>query len=678
MTPKLSQLIFTTSLSMFSIESVAGLVYENDDWGLHEQNSSAGVQCIAANEDSSWFRSETYYLEIVKLKNKVNSPVEFTIRVKNNNRKNTGFTATIKGASAPFVFAPVSGNQSMQIFSGIGANLSQFIELLKANNNDIEIKGIGGESTSEFSNDGDGFKEVIAEMEKRCNQGAKLADAKFEAFFFNGLPKNIVPTKISQQKSQQLRTIYFAAYDLFAQGKTAQAALDKVVAKYLPAIKELETVKKELNQIQNVDLPTTQQTLADAQKQQITSQAEIARLTALIPQLQAQVSQSQQAYDAAYAILAPHIPEHNRLSNSLGNARTSLRDAQNRYSYINDRLNEIDSKISSLESESSRLSSALPSQRSNLRDLESSLRDAERRRSQFNVSSEIDRQLDRHSEHRQLKDERQRLNSHLTNAERDVNNIRGERERIKRSLDQCKTTTPPIDCSQFERALTEANTQVTEKENVRAEISRKLNDTNSRIEDIERRIEREVRSDYDQLVRREEEIRSEHDRVASIVRTNENRLNQIRSDISQLEREQSGLLSEKPQISAQIRDYTNLVNQAEANLERFNASTDWNRKADNVEKAEDKLSDDKNKLASAVSGKQSEEKKLKNAQVVEQQSKERITLLQNKVAQLNKRAGELEESIKPLAEERAPLDRRIEDLKNKLAESRENYLAILK
>lgn len=679
MTPKITQFIFTASLLLFSMESVATLVYEKGDWGLHEQNTSAGIQCLASNEDSSWFRSETYYLEITKLKNKLNTPAEFILRVKDNDRKNAGFTATLKGSAVPFVFSPLNGNQSLQIFAGIGSNLSQFIELLKANRDDIEIKGIGGSSTVEFSNDGDGFKEVIAEMQKRCNKGAKIADAKFEAYFFNSLPKNLNPLKISQQKNQQLRTIYFAAYDLFTQGKTAQAELDAIIAKYLPAMKELETVKNELNQTQNVDLPNTQQTLANAQKQQVTSQAEITRLETLIPQLQSKVTQSQQAYDAVYAILAPHIPEYNRLSDNLSNARTSLRDAKNRYDYINDRLGQISNRLSALRSEESQLSSSLPSQRSNLSDLSSSLREAESRRYQFNVSSEIDRQIDRNSEHQQLHNERQRLNSHLADAERDVSNIRGERERVQRALDQCKATTPPTDCSRFESALTEANTQLNEKERVKIEIGRKFNEISSRLSDIERSIERDVRNQYDQLVRREEEIRSEHDRVERIVRNNEDRLAQIRiSERPQLEQEESRLLSEKPQVSAQIRDFTNIVNQAEADLEKFEAATDWQRKADNVVKAENKLSADKNQLSLAIANKKSEENKLQNALTVEQQSKERITLLQNKIAQLNKRISELEESIKPLAEERAPLDRRIEAFKTKLTEYKENYLAILR
>lgn len=676
MTPKIIKTtLMLSGLNLICNFAIAGVVADEGDWTLSEVSTSSGVQCVASNKDSSWFRSEVYYLEITKLKNSSKSPAEIILRVENNKRGTGGFFASIKGASSRFVFTKQSTQQKVQNFVGIGSNLSQFVELLKKNDEDIEIVGVGGSDSIDFSNDGDGFKEIISAMEKRCNSGASLTDSKFESLFFQNLPKTINPLKVTAAVTEQLRALHFSAYDLYLQGKAAQGALDVILAKYSPFLRELEKVTANISQIENVDLPKTREILANAQKQQVDSQAEINRLTALIPSLETTVQQSQRSYDEVYAILAPHIPEHNRISNRLGLALTALQDAENRYSFIVNRLSQLSSDLSSLDREADQLEYSLSSQRSNLSSLRSNLQDAERRRSGFDVSYERDRRLGRDSEHGRLKDERQRLNSSLSDADRDVSQIHGERERIKRSLEQCKATVPAIDCSQFEKALDVANSQVDQKEKVKIEISRRLNEVVSRLSDIENAIDRQVRNEYDDLVRREEEIRHEFNRVDDIVRQNESRVNQIRnSEIPQREREQSQLINEKPQVSAQIRDYNEVVDRSRAELENFRRSTDWDRKADAVNKADVQLKADQSKLAKAKDGKKAAEKSLQEAQLVEKQSKEKIESLTARLAELNTRSLELNTAIKPLAEERAPLDKKITELKQALADARVQFL----
>ncbi len=682
MTPSLKTLvsIFTAiSMNSFSLTTYAAPIMDEGDWTLSEVSTNSGVLCVASNRDSGWFRTEVYYLEISKLKNKLDSPAEITLRVENNKRGNQGFIATIEGSPTNFVFTPLVVGEKNSSFVGIGSNLSKIIDLVKIDDEDFEFNGVGGSSTSDFSFDGDGFKEIITAMEKRCNNGTKLVDTKFESFFFQGLPTKLNPLKISIETSQQLRKYYFSAFNLFMQGKEAQTALNALLAKYKPALTELETVRKNLNQIQNIDLPNTRQILAAAQKQQVDAQTEITRLATLIPSLINQVSISKKAFDEASAILAPHVPEHNRLSNSLNNSQSALSDARERYAYIENRLQNLSSQISSLDSEADRLESALPSQRSELNNLRSNLREAEQRRSQYNVSNERDRRIQRDSQHRQLQDERARVNNDLSSADRDLDNIRSERERARRDLEQCKTATPPKDCSSIERAIEVATSQMVAKERTKAEISRRLNDIISQLNNIEDNIDRQVRNEYDSLVNRETEIRTQFDRIDNTVRQNESRLSGIRSvEIPQMERERSQLSSEKPQVSSRIRDLTDDVARLSQELENFKRATDWNRKAADVDRTKTKLRADQNELASANSQKLAAEKSLENGRTVERQSNEKINSLVARATQLDKRAQELEIVIKPLAEERAPLDRKIAELAESLANLRTQFLDLLK
>ncbi len=680
MAPKMARKTAKTALILASLNLVygvatAGTVMDEGDWTLSEVSTSSGVQCVVSNEDSGWFRSEVYLLEITKLKNSPKSPAEIRLRVDNNKRGSTGFLGSIKGSSSKFVFSRLSAQQKNQTFIGIGPNLSRFIELLKKNDDDIEIVGVGGSDSVDFSNDGDGFKEIITAMEKRCNNGAPIADNKFESVFFQSLPQNINPAKIAPATTEQLRNLHFLAYSLHLQGKEAQSALDALVARYTPFIREFDSVKGKINQIQNTELPKTREILAHAQKQQVDSQAEITRLTALIPSLETAVQQSQRSYDEVHAVLSPHIPEHNRITNRLSLALTALSDAENRYEFIVRRLSEISSQISALDSEADQLESGLSRQRSELSSLRSNLQEAERRRSNYDISDERNRRLNRDSEHGRLKDERQRLNGNLSDADRDVSQIRGERERIQRSLEQCKATTPPADCSQFERALEVARAQLDEKEKVKIEVSRRLNEVVSRLSSLEDDADRQVRREYDELVRREQEIRQEHNRAEDIVRQNESRANQIRNnEVPQREREQSQLISEKPQVSAQIRDYNESVDRARVELENFKRATDWDRKEAAVNKAESQLKADQSKLSTAKEGKKSAEKTLREAQLTEKKSQEKIQSLETQLSQLGKRSGELELAIKPLESERAPLDKKIADIKQSIAGAQGQFM----
>lgn len=680
MAPSFHKIVFLiSSLILFALPGHADPIVDKGDWELNEVNTAAGVLCVASNKDSSWFRSETYYLQISKLKNKANSPVELSLKVENNKRGNQGFKATIKGVGGNFVFTPLSSSGSSQTFLGLGTSLSKLTELLIANDEDLEFIGVGGSKEADFSFDGDGFKEVVTALEKRCNNSAKLVDQKFESFFFSALPKNINPLKISAAVSQQLRSFHFSAYDLFAQGKEAQAALKQLIAKYQPALTELEKVNQELNQINSVDLPKTRETLAKAQKQQIDLQAEIAKLTDLIPNLAKQVSVSQKAFDEASAILAPHQPEFNRITGNLGNAHGALSEAQDRYAFIESRLSTVASTLSNLDRESDQLENSLPSQRRELNDLRSNLREAEQRRSQYDVSRERDRRTERDSEHRSLQDERGRLNSSLSQINNDISNIQSERERIKKMLEQCRATTPAKDCSDIEKAMEVSAAQLNDKERSRSETSSRLTQILSRLSDIERSIDRTVQQEYDTLVNRETEIRQRHNQVEDRVRNDESRLSQIRSsDIPKLEREQSQLMSEKPQVSARIRDLNEDVARILQELENFKRATDWDRKAKDVAEKSQRLQADKKALSLAQSQKAKAEQDLENARQVEKQSNEKISALIARVGQLQKRAQELSLAVKPLETERLPLDRQIAELSDAASKARNSFLDLLK
>jgi peptidoglycan hydrolase CwlO-like protein len=687
------------------------LILKDGQWALYEAVVDNVTTCYAQTVDKVIFRAEDYFLEIAKVKNSATSPVELTGRIHKNKKGSTGLV--IKSSAAAIALSDTTGEKER--FRGVPKNLSGLIAQLR-NGDKVEVNSVGGNKSDSFKITGLGFAKVIAEMEKRCNGGQALVNQEFESTFLGAVSASVDPTKLSKEKTTQLRAVYFSAYATFLQLKETNAALARVLAKYQPFIDELRSNRASLSQIENVDLPQSKQTLAASQKQQVDAKAEIARVDALLPGLTAKVVAAQKAYDEAKAILAPHVNEYNRITGNLNSAQSSLSEAQSRLTDIDNRLSNIANQISSLDNEADNLERGLPQRRMELDRARSFLRDAERRRAEFNVSFENERRLRNNSEYTRTRDERNQLIGILSQVENELNQIRGERERIRQMLAQCQAQPAPIpmpkpgmpgnedappgviggigpalpptnpgqpspnaDCGKFEEALRVADAQVAEKERAQRDLANRKNQLENRMQEIERQTDREVRREYEVLVNREQEARRQVENLEDILRRDEARLSSIRlSEIPRLEREQSQLINERPSVISRINQASSDIDRLRRELAAFKAATDWDRKSANVDATARQLRADQGALSSAQQQKSNAQASLQAGINTEAQMKARIESLNAKVVSLNQRAVVLEDSIRPLAAERAPLDAKIAQLGSAVAAKQGEYLALLK
>lgn len=688
-------------------------IFKKLQWSLMETDK--GDLCYLQTVDKVLFRAEDYYLEIAKAKNKPDSPVEILARINKNKKESQGLVIQIPGSSS-IALSDVTG--AKERFVGVPKNLSLLIEQLRKGET-VVVKAVGGKKDDDFKITGKGFAEALVEMEKRCNGTAALVNKEFESTFLGAVAANVDPVKIDSKKTSQLRTVYFAAYSTFLQLKETNAALTRVLAKYQPLIDELRDNRATVSQIQNSDLPQSQQTLAAAQKQQVDAKAEIARIEALIPGLVAKVVESQKAFDEAKAILAPHVNEYNRITGNLNNAHSSLSSAQNRLSQIDSRLRELSSILANLDSEANNIERQLPQRRMELDRARSFLRDAEIRRSQFNVAREVERSLNSNGEYQRARDEQNQLVGIISQVDRELREVRGERERIRQQLAQCQAqpvpvpkpkpmpkpgqddkqappeviggigvgptpiipipTEPNAECGKLEEALRIADSQVAEKERALNDLQNRRSSLQSRMDDLERQVDREVRREYEVLVSREQEARRQVENLEDVLRREESRLSQIRhSEIPNVQREQSSLTFERPSVLSQISNATSDVDRLTRELAQFKAATDWDRKAAAVDSTGRQLRADQGNLASAQQQKSRAEASLQAGINTEAQMKARIESLNAKVVALNQRAAVLEEGIRPLAAERAPLDKRIAELSSAVSGKQAEYLALLK
>lgn len=684
------------------------------DWALYE--TDAGV-CYIQTDNNDWGNGgdggsfptgATMFLAISKQKNQPDMPLEVMVKFASKSSKSKGVVASISGASN-LALADLDGGNKM--FWGVPKNLSNFMNQIARGRDQIKLKGVGGRR-EEGRLSTSGFKDIVKEMETHCNGGASLINAEFETNFFAGVSDSIDPLTIDVTKAQQLRGVYYAAYKAAFNISNAANDLAKLLAKYQPLIDELAQNRNEAKQIQEVNLPASRQLLADAQKQQVDARAEIARIDAAIPGLNAKIAASQKLYDAARAILAPHEPEYNRITSNLSSAQSSLAEAQSRLSYIDNRLRDGAQQLSSLDSEADSLERNLSQKQFDLDRARSYLRDAQSRRANFNVQWERDSRLRNNFEYSRLINDRSNFQNNLRQIEGDLQRTRAERDRVARDLQQCRqgmvieaaeprppgggsppggggglvpgprppggggglvpgppgnpgnpgnpnppTQPPPRDCSRLEQALNNANHVVAQKESEQRNIANRLNEVNSRMNQIERQIDYDVRREYDNLVSIEDQAEREVSRLQNDVNRDQNRISQIRgSEIPRLEREQSQLQSERPGVVSSISQNTAAVARLTEELSRFKSSTDWDRKASEVQRTGNQLSNDQANLANAQAQKQAAQNRLQAGANTEAQAKAQIDSLNARAAVLDARKVQLDAGLAKLPEERAQFD----------------------
>lgn len=718
-------------LSSINIHAETNRITTIRDWTLYESSTNQQTTCfVEANDlvpDGSGNSSLTTLFRIVKVKNSPGSPAELMMVLTQNSKKNTGTVAKIND-TIQMGFADIDGSKNS--FWGLSKNLVSFLENL-SKIDILKTRAIGGKDKVKGSIPVQGYKDIIKEMENRCNGGAPIASIEFDQAFTSQMPDGIDPTLLDSAKTIALRGTYHSAYKTLDEINQTKKELAELLAKYQSLIDRLEATQALAKQIQYIKLPQANTDLNTALENQELARTELARIETLIPALKAKINNSQKILDDARAIIAPLIPEHDRLTSNLSSARNILSESQNRLNYIESRLSNGAQQLKALYSEANSIESRLPQKRNDLDRALSNYRQAQNQRAGFNPSWEKDSRLRNNFEYNRLHDDRRRTENELRQTEVDLERNRHERDRIERDLQNCRRQPlvsqsesspnsnsvisllemdsltpgqpqprpepfpkpqpqpprpqpqpqppPRPNCDHLERALEIANSQVRQNESERRNHIRRINEINSRIEQIEQQIDWEVRNEYDRLVRQEDQARREYEMLDNTIRNDEARLSQIRNvDIPRLENEQRALLSEKPSVINRINQAQSDVNRLSQELSNFEAANDWARKLSAVNAALRQLQIDEAELNVVLEQKQNEQQKLDKNIALAQAAQERIISLNAQLASLNKQASELNEALKNLPAERAPLDDKIAALQLNFENLKAKFLDLLK
>lgn len=671
MTPKNMLLSFLTIAGMSQTAFADGVV-EIGAWTLWEEKTASGTVCYMQTVDSRLFRKEDVLIEIYHAKNNYDSPIEIVAKINKNKSNNTALRFDLKVGSQ-LGFADLTG--SKERFWAVPKNLSGLIEQLRTEN--VNGQAFGSKEI-DVEIRSDGFSQVFEEMGKRCNNGYALLEERFEKDFLAAMPNVVDGTKLNPAQVTALRAAYFEAFALHRQNLGAEFQLEQVLAKYKDFLTEQKNNREEKQQILSIHLPQSQKTLIDAQKLQVDLKAEIERLSLQIPGLREQVQKSTQSLEQARVILAPLLPEFNRLTQLVRLNEDGLRSAQGRLNFIDSRLNELSRTISLLQSESDQVDRHLRQARLDYERAISALRDAEFRRSQFDVRREIDRRLSSNGEYRRIKTERDSIDPQISQIRSLIGQIEGERVRIVRDLETCRADAQR-NCAEIEQGLAQADQLLNEKRAEARQLEARRSELDRAIANTESSVQNEVRREYDQLVDRENRARQDVNYADDTIRKDQSRLDTIRTiEMPRALDEQRSLNNERPSVQAQIGDRQRQLSQAQLDLERFKTVNDFDRKANDVSRKESQLAQDQAALDQVQRAKLQDEQRLQEAIATEAQMKKRIAELNARVADLDARHIELEKRLKNLPAERAPIDARIASLKKSMNAKKDEMLKILK
>lgn len=407
-------------------------VAESRDWSLWETKVNNGEVCyIQSGGESDW------YIVLSKTKNSPKTPVELMVQTLTNSRKSTGIIASINGVGTTIALPDQDGKTTHYL--GIPKNLTAFMNVMKAANEKVKLKGVGGKKEENVEVSTKGFNDMVKKFEERCNANQPLVLAEFENNFVNAVADNVDPRLVGSAKIAQVRSVYFAAYPVAVDTVTARGELAQVLTKYQPLIDELNTNRASSGKLQNSDIPAARAELLNNQNSQVSLRSEITRIEATIPPLAAKVQASQKALDQAKAVIAPIEPEYNRITTNLNAAQSNLSQSENRLSYIDGRLRDGSQQISALESEARSLESWLPQKRNEASRARSVWNDASSRRSNYNVSWERDSRLRNNFEYSRLENNKRDMQRQQAQAEAQAQQVRRERDRIQRDLQICRS-----------------------------------------------------------------------------------------------------------------------------------------------------------------------------------------------------------------------------------------------
>lgn len=556
-------------LSILLVQTFTGAAFAeriiaSKDWVLDDSSPKTpeAGECVAST--GAYLNREAYALSLIVDKSGVR-PLEVLVRPYTGVSAVKLFGATpVTGKTYYFPVMPKSV-WNADFFWNVPRDTETLINYLISKNQFNVRPLIGGAGVLPFSLSGSSV--VIREMQKRCTAKSLFAAAGFE--------KEFLPPEIATFDGLKLTPdIGLALRDLIPPGQAAYLEVVKIrqelqdlEAKNAQWIRERDTLRTNLDQWINRDLPALRTARADAQSRIDTANREIAQLRQSITTEEGKLRTAQAAYDAAKAAIQPHLPEHDRLL-ALKNAdQRRVRNAETALANLDQDIATKTQEVQDLEAEADRLDVAAGENRTRLRRARDVQAQAERDLRGFDVQREIRERVNNDRRIQRLNREIDDLREQLRLANNVVRDAERTHEEKRRALRECERTAG-ADCTNQRNELNQAENELRTARRQKDQVEREFTQRQAQRDRIGREIESEVLAEQRRLENRVNEARSQVEALEDRGEQIQDRLDAI--NLRELPRVRDELSAARAERPTRVSELTN----ARADLSRSTADYD--------------------------------------------------------------------------------------------------------
>ena len=465
----------------------------------------------------------------------------------------------------------------------------QLIDLLKTTTKSFVIEPYGDLSGGKISLSPKGAAQIIASMEKRCNGGKELVDARMSALTNHPDSYDLAPKLFDASHVANLRSIYFEIAAHQDNILSNEAKLASLVEQNLPKINQREGLKAEKINLVNRKIPGLKADIQDTTQRIQSSESRLSQVQTELPVARRQALAAQAKYDEALKQIAPHQPRHDQLVSNLRAAEADLSQSEGEISSAQREISSNNQQIQSLDRDARDLDNRIQRLRSDLPSAQLEYDRARRNYERYDSRAEIRRRLSSSSQYRTAQSNEERIRTQLNNEKEELRNLERDLTRTRSQLIKCQSV-PENDCSKLAAEVKRLDGAVSSKKSMVSRLEAQHNNAQREVAKIEDEIERDVK-------REEGRLRNQYEIAAS-------RLNDINAQLQQYEGERRDIVEYKiPTLQNRNNDLRNYVSDLERRvaslrlevratsdeLNRFDQSVGYSRLQQNLNAASDQL-----------------------------------------------------------------------------------------
>jgi chromosome segregation ATPase len=610
------------------------------------------------------------------------APLEISIRAESSTTSSIGFKSTLDRAKTQvYAFTKITANNGEEIFWNIPRGSEAFVNYLKR-----EMK-LEAQATNQAGLLGKiatfslrGSSAIISEIGKKCASGQSVptaADLAFERAFLPQAVASVDLARLTPVRADALKKQLEIARIAFLDSSSTQAEIERLNARFLREINELSSLRRNLDRLTQKEVQRLETERSNAQAAIQIAAQEIQNLKPQIAALETQLVNANSDYEAAYNLIAPHLPAYNRLVSVVQTHELNESDANERLSTSEADLRQAQIDLQNLEAEGR-----------NLRHNYSAAQSEEQvARNQYQKDAQELRRFDRHGELRDrmsrngridaLEREVQQFDARIRAQQQALSQQEAERNQLNQELLACRQQAGR-DCSAEQQRLTDSQIRFQELRRGIEQLESNREGTLREIEMVRGNIEAEVDRLEDDLQRREADSRQRLNSAQMRLREIESRLNSIeRVEIPGRQNDILRLDSERLRASLDLADSQRRLRVARQDLASFRQTTGFDSLQADVDRKLAKLNSLKNDAAKIDRDIKRRERVISDNQVALAQIAKEMERILEQIKLKEARSAEVQQALEPYEQEKSILDAKKAATDRAFANAQQEFVANL-